>query len=210
MVHYLNSLDWNPCLSNLTDCKWEEESHRQSYSIKHGSNKKSFFCCKNITSESIYNEGAKLNESWSRKKETEVESSVKGSSSDYIDLLSAKITVQKLFKHLKILLSWFMYQFWEWLFPTVHFDNFHAINNLIHQSYSLVSLTCSFHSQSSKLFSNPSFKNKNRKNWKRFYKILLCNGTKAIRSTAPTRALGPIFWQSNPVTMISCKGPAQR
>lgn len=103
---YLYSFDGDSGLSNLTDSKWEEQSHWESDSVEHGSHQESFLSSEDISSEPIHNEGAQLDKSRGWEEEAKIESSVVGSPSNNSNLLSENILIVKCFLVMNELTLW--------------------------------------------------------------------------------------------------------
>ena len=153
---YLYSFDGDSGLSNLTDSKWEEQSHWESDSVEHGSHQEGFLSSEDISSEPIHNEGAQLDKSRGWEEKAKIESSVVGSPSNNSNLLSENILIVKCFLVIRMnLLSGIMNKVSKWFLPAVHLDYLHTIDNFTHQSDSLVCFPSSLHPQPSKLLSHP-------------------------------------------------------
>ena len=95
-----------------------------------------------LPSEAKYKEGTKKNEPGSREEEAEVEGTIVRGVSDHTNFFLPRL-MDKVGKR---------------LLPGVHLDNFHPVDNLIHQSDATVGLACSPHPQLSKLFAHPGLK----------------------------------------------------
>ena len=95
-----------------------------------------------LPSKPEHKEGTEKNEPGRREEEAEVEGTVVGRISDHSNFLLPRLVDEVC----------------KWLFPGVHLDHFHPIDNLVHESDATISLACGPHPQLSKLFAHPGLK----------------------------------------------------
>ena len=127
-----------------------------------------------LSSKAKHKESTKENETGSREEEAKVEGTIIGGVSD----------------HTNLLLPRFMDEVCKRLFPGVHLDHFHPIDNLVHKSDATICLASSANPQFSKLFPNPGLE-RNSHHQQHHPLDRMCGETDDKRPT--TSELGPIL-----------------